>query len=225
MVDVPRIEGLLVSLDFWRFRQTNLISVPSLGSILAVETTTPSGLVARNAPVGDGLPGTINSVSLTFRNIAQAMTDGIDLAVRYTKPTDFGRFVFATAITYTHSYEFNRVEAIKTNAFPMFRGNASMQWSRGKWSASLHGNYIDGYAESAASIFGPGRPAAHRIGRHYTFTPQVSFEGPWRTKFTLGARNVFDRDPPHALGKTELYDNLQTTGEGRFVFVRVSKEL
>ena len=43
-------------------------------------------------------------------------------------------------------------------------------------------------------------------------------------KITVGANNVFDRDPPHALAKAELYDNLQVSGEGRFVFIRVSKE-
>lgn len=224
ILDVPWIKGLEVSVDFWRFRQTNLIGAPTLASLLDLETTAPTGRVNRNAPLGDGLPGTINSVSRTFRNISRAMTDGIDFAARYARPTELGRFVFNTAVTYTHSYEFNGVEAVKTNAFPMFRGNASIQWHGGNWGASLHGNYLDGYAEPSSSIFGPGKTAAHRINHHYTFTPQLSYTGPWRTKFTLGARNVFDRDPPLALAAPELYDNLQVSGEGRFVFVRVSKE-
>jgi iron complex outermembrane receptor protein len=223
-LDVPQIEGLELTLDFWRFRQTNLIDVPSLASILDLETTAPTGRVVRNPPVGDGLPGTINSVSLTFRNVSKAMTDGIDFAVRYTRPTDFGRFLFNAVVTYSHSYEFNGIEAVKTNAFPMFRGNASLQWSRGKWTASLHGNYLDGYGEVSTSVFAPGRATAHRIDSHYTFTPQLSYAGPWGTKITVGARNVFDRDPPLAFAKPELYDNLQVTGEGRFIFTRVSKE-
>ncbi|HEX2855780.1 MAG TPA: TonB-dependent receptor [Opitutaceae bacterium] len=222
--DVPQVKNLELSLDFWRFHQRNLIGVPTLASILDVETTVPSGRVNRNPAVGDGLPGTINFVTLTFRNLSRAMTDGIDLTARYARSTELGRFTFNAAVTYSHSFEFNGVEAVKSNAFPMFRGNASIQWSRGNWGASLHGNYIDGYAELSSSIFGPGRAAAHRINHHYTFNPQLSYRGPWQTKFTIGARNVFDRDPPHALAKPELYDNLQVTGEGRFIFTRVTKE-
>jgi iron complex outermembrane recepter protein len=224
IVEVPGVKGLEASVDFWRFRQTNLISQPTLASILDLEKTAPTGRVTRNPPIGDGLPGTINSVAITFINISKAKTDGIDLALRYTRPTDLGRFGFQGVVTYTHSYDFNGVESVKANGFPMFRGNASAQWSRGFWSASVHGNYIDGYAELSSTIFGPGRAAAHRIGHHYTFNPQISYAGWFGAKVTLGANNVFDRDPPLALGKVELYDHLQVSGEGRFVFVRVSKD-
>jgi iron complex outermembrane receptor protein len=224
VVEVPRAKGLEVSVDFWRFLQANLISAPTLSNILDLETTLPSGRVLRNAPTGDGLPGTINSVSIAFRNISKAMTDGVDLGMRYARATELGRFGCNAMVTYTHSYEFNYIELVKTNGFPMFRGNAAVFWSQHRWSASLQGYYLDGYAEPSSTIFGPGKPAAHRINHHYTFTPQVSYRLGRATKITLGARNVFDRDPPHALGKPEEYDNLQVSGEGRFVFARVSKE-
>jgi iron complex outermembrane recepter protein len=224
VVQVPRIKGLETSVDFWRFSQTNLISSSSLTTTLDLEATVPSGRVTRNAPTGDGLPGTINSVSIAFRNVSKAMTDGIDLALRYTRPSDLGRFVFSTAVTYVHSYESNYVEFVKTNGLPMFRGNAAVQWSQDRWSASLRADYLDGYAEPSSSIFGVGKPAVHRIEHSYTFTPQVSYRLGRATKLTLGARNVFDRDPPLALNKPELYDNLQVSGEGRFVFLRVTRE-
>jgi iron complex outermembrane recepter protein len=224
MVEVPRVKGLEVSLDFWRFRQTNLISAPSVSGILDLETTAPTGRVNRNPPTGDGLPGTINSVSITFRNVSKAMTDGVDFALRYSQPTDLGQFTFSTAVTYTHSYTFNDVELVKTNGFPMFRGNAVVQWRQGRWNGSLQADYIDGYAEPSSSIFGPGKPAARRINHTYTFTPQLGYRFGSTTKVTLGARNVFDRDPPHALNKPEEYDNGVTTGEGRFVFLRVSRD-
>lgn len=224
VVSVPQAKGLEFSVDFWRFQQTNLITVPTLASILDLETTTPSGRVKRNAPSGDGLPGTINAVTVTFRNVAKAMTDGVDFALRYARATDFGRFGFNTTLTYTHSYEFNYVELVKTNGFPMFRGNASAQWSRGRWNAALSASYVDGYAEPSSTIFGPGKAAAHRINHAYLFYPQLTYQLDPRLKLTLGARNVFDRDPPHALNKAEEYDNLQASGEGRFVFLRVTKE-
>lgn len=224
VAEIPRIKGLETSVDFWRFSQKNLISAPSLTSTLDLETTVPSGRVTRNAPTGDGLPGTINSVSATFRNLSQAMTDGVDLAVRYAHPSDFGRFVFSTAVTYVHSYESNYVEIVKTNGYPMFRGNAALQWSQNRWSASLRADYIDGYAEPSSGLFGVGKAAAHRISHSYTVTPQVSYRLSGVTKLTLGARDVFDRGPPHAFNKPEQYDNLQVTGEGRFVFLRVTRE-
>ncbi|MEO7411956.1 MAG: TonB-dependent receptor [Opitutaceae bacterium] len=224
LVEVPRVKGLEVSLDFWRFRETNLISAPSVANILDLELTSPTGRVTRNPPTGDGLPGTINAVGLTFRNVSRVVTDGVDLALRYVRPTDLGRFVVSTAVTYTHSYDFNGLELVKTNGFPMFRGNASAQWSQGRWSASLHADYIDGYAEPASSLFGAGKPAAHRIDHHYTFTPQLTWRAGNATRITLGARNVFDRAPPLALSKPEQYDNAVVSGEGRFVFLRLSRD-
>lgn len=225
VIEPPVVKGLELSVDVFRFNQSNLISQPSLNGILSAEgTSSPSGLVNRNPPSGDGLPGTINSVSLTFINVSKAMTDGIDFSARYTRPTDIGKFTFTSALTWTHSYEFNYVEFVKTNGFPMFRGNASVAWHKGNWGASVLGTYIDGYAEPAASAFGPGRPAAHRINHNYVFNPQVNYDGLWGTKITLGANNVFDRDPPHAFNQSQQYDNLQVSGEGRFVYIRISKE-
>lgn len=224
VLTVPGVGGLELSVDLWRFRHTNLIGAPNIAQLLDLETSAPTGRVLRNAPPGDGLPGTINSASLTFRNVSEAMTDGVDFALRYTRATELGAFTLNTAVTFTHSYTFNDVELVKTNAFPMFRGNGSLQWTRESWSAAVHAHYVDGYAEPAFSIFGPGKPAAHRIPHDYTFSPQVSYRLGAATKLTLGARNVFDRAPPLALGKPEMYDNLQSTGEGRFVYLRISRD-
>jgi iron complex outermembrane recepter protein len=225
LIEVPRIKGLEFSLDFWRFMRTDEISTNSLNFILSQETATPTGLVVRNAPTGDGLPGTINAVNLAFVNISKTRTEGIDAAVRYTMNTrELGKFVFNAAVTHTHRYMFNFVEFIRTNGFPQLRGSASVQWTRGNWGASIHGNYLDGYAEPAASIFGPGRPAAHRIGNHYTFNPQVYYRGLFGTKITVGVNNVFDRQPPFAFNRSEQYDLLQVSNEGRFGFVRVSRD-
>ncbi len=225
LIEIPRIKGLEFSIDLFRFMRTDEISTNSLNFILSQETTTPTGLVVRNAPTGDGLPGTINAVNLAFVNISKTRTEGVDAAIRYTLPTrNLGRFVFNLAATHTHSYSFNFVEFIRTNGFPQLRGSTSVTWTRGDWGASLHGTYLDGYAEPSASAFGPGRPAAHRIGNHYIFNPQVSYRGLFGTKITVGVNNVLDRNPPLALNRSEQYDLLQVSNEGRFAFVRVSKE-
>lgn len=223
VLEFSRIKGLELAVDAWRFRQENLISQLSVATVLDLETKNPTGGVTRNPPTGDGLPGTINSIASSFFNVATAKTDGIDLSVRYTRPVGNSRIGFNATVTYLHSYEFNDFELVKTNAFPMFRGHALIHWTKGPWTASARGGYLDGYAEGSSSVFAPGRPAAHRIGHHYTVSPQVSYNTPWKMRITLGANNVFDRAPPYAFGKNELYDNLQTSGEGRFVFVRVTR--
>jgi iron complex outermembrane recepter protein len=225
LIEIPRIKGLEFSLDFWRFMRTDEISTNTLNFILGQETVTPTGLVVRNAPTGDGLPGTINAVNLAFVNIGRTRTEGIDAAVRYTRNMQgLGKFVFSAAVTHTHHFLLNNVELIRSNSYPQLRGSASVQWTRNKWGASVHGTYIDGYAEAAASIFGPGRPAARRIGNHYVFNPQVFYRGFFGTKITVGVNNVFDRPAPFAFNRTEQYDLLQVNNEGRFGYVRVSRD-
>jgi outer membrane receptor protein involved in Fe transport len=224
LIEVPQVKGLEFSVDLWRFMRSDEISTNSLNFILSQETTTPTGLVVRNAPTGDGLPGTINAVNLAFVNISKTRTEGVDVAVRYTHTTELGKFTYNVAATHTHSYQFNFVEFIRTNGFPQLRGSASVQWQKGHWGASVHGTYLDGYAEPAASVFGPGKPGAHRIGNHYLVNPQVSYSGLWGTKITVGVNNVFNRNPPYAFNRSEQYDLLQVSNEGRFGFVRVSKE-
>ena len=55
-----------------------------------------------------------------------------------------------------------------------------------------------------------------------TWDVQISYSAPWRSQITVGARNVFDKDPPMSNG---FYDNYQHDVFGRVPYVRWEQDL
>jgi iron complex outermembrane receptor protein len=102
---------------------------------------------------------------------------------------------------------------------PKWRGIFSTEWKKGNWSSAVFIDYTGRFDRFAAS----GKAPTGSIASQTIVNPQVSYAGLFNTKITIGARNVFDRDPP--------FDNHTSTGwnsdihnpEKAFVYVRLEK--
>lgn len=99
------------------------------------------------------------------------------------------------------------------------RSVATLAWQRGAWGASITGRYFSPVVEPCrppfrtSQLFGPswlslcsdpdhmeyGSPAPrNRVGAVTYVDLETNWRAPWQGVFTLGVRNAFDRDPPHA---------------------------
>jgi iron complex outermembrane receptor protein len=79
------------------------------------------------------------------------------------------------------------------------------------------GNYIaDQKGEPSA-----GDPDLH-LSSWTTWDAQLSYSLPWNAQLTVGARNVFDRDPPH---DDDFFDSNQHDVFGRVPYVRWEQDL
>lgn len=198
-------------------------------------------LLNRCAETGDALScaaitrtpnGFISAINGILLNTGGIRTKGVDVTfnLRSTE-TGVGAFglyvagnyllryhetVPATQGTTTTSYV-GRERGSPDQAYPHFKGQATIDWSLGPVTATVTGRYIDDVTEIA-----DGNELESRLYGDV----QLQFRPNWwsdRLALTIGVNNVFDKDPP-ACNSCSLNNFDPTTYDlpGRFGYVRLS---
>lgn len=216
----PRLfRDFSVGVEYFRFDQENLIDRLTPEIILANPAF--ANLVDRNPAAPGESVGTISAVRTTWQNLSQGKYEGYDFDVSWILPkNEMGQFRFNVAATYIANQEATAAtgELIDLDgeyAYPQFRGTATIAWSRGDWAASLYVHHIGEYLDN----FGIARISAQTI-----FNPQIAYKKFFGTTLTVGARNIFDKDPPRDLSDSKLVNESTNYAEPLFWYVRVSKQ-
>jgi hypothetical protein len=103
---------------------------------------------------------------------------------------------------------------------PKWRGTFTAEWKKGDWGAAVFIGYIGRFDQYVAS----GGTAKASIPSQNWINPQISYSGFFKTKITVGARNVFDRDPPFDPHTSTGWNSDISNPEKVFVYVRLSRE-
>jgi len=170
----------------------------------------------RNPPASGESVGVINYINDTYQNIDHQLYRGIDFDLSYTlKNTRAGRFTFELGGTYLQKLRYNEDEFAGTYNFPRWRGTFVTTWELEKWSASVLVDYI-GRFENYSEV--------GDVKQQIQVNPQISYRGFRDIKFTLGARNVFNEDPPFDEHQTGGFNNDISNPEKAFVYFRIAKD-
>ena len=237
VVDVPGgiFKGLSFDVGYFRFDQKNLITRDSASFTLANELLLPAGRVVRKAltpaEIAAGFTvGILDFVANDWINANKQIIAGWDFGVNYTRNVrGWGNFRLGATATYTEKYERKSVSSLGatttidldgTDTLPLWRGSATFSWTRGDWASSVFINYIGSYPAQFLTGSGtePDTKAQWRVN------PQVSYMTKWKTKVTVGVRNVFNQDPPRYLSSQFGYNPGINTAEPAFWYVRLSRE-
>lgn len=160
------------------------------------------------------------------QNVDTTKTDGIDAEARLSfglgRAGDLGlQLVWTRVLHYKRDYKNGRgtYDWVGNVGYPEDRGRLTVSWNLGDYSATIIGNYIsdqDGY-----------RPWSENEGEHLasftTWDVQASYSTPWNGQITVGARNVFDRDPPLGNYGT-IYEQGQHEIYGRVPYLRLEQD-
>ena len=157
------------------------------------------------------------------RNLAGTKTNGYDVDARYQ--FSLGNIGdFATQINVSKVNNFVR-DADGTGSFirlqgsfdPEYRGNVSLNWSRGDFSGTLIGNVVSSTTNRSTV----------RLGSWVTWDLNFGWATPWNGQVTLGARNLFDEDPPTDLVNFDspYYSSQLHDIFGRVPFIRYEQDL
>jgi len=103
--------------------------------------------------------------------------------------------------------------------YPKDRVQLTLAWSMGDYTATIVGNYIG--RQSGDPTCAPDDDECY-LSSWTTWDVQVAWATPWNGQITVGARNVFDRDPAHS---GSFYDNYQHDVFGRVPYVRWEQDL
>ena len=127
-----------------------------------------------------------------------------------------------------------------TGGIPKQRANLSLSWVRGAWSASWSVEYISALREDCTDgaitvnpssrcplnidfPFASGAVQGNHIGATFYHDAQATYHlDPFDTDFTLGIRNLFDKQPPIAMSAfANSYLPTFYRTPGRFLFASV----
>ena len=205
-----QIVGLLSNL--------NVLSQESIYGGLVVRNPSAAflqALVATGNTINGGTAANVLATRLFVdgrqNNLGTTLTDGLDLQLNYTLPTDhIGTFRFGLRGTRYFRFEVAQtptaslIERLNTIDYPLkLRGRGSLAWSLGGISATTFVNYSNGYLNNQTT---PNQ----RIKSYTTVDANLGYR--FSTGFAKGLRlgleatNLFDRDPPFA--------NIAPTGNG-----------
>jgi outer membrane receptor protein involved in Fe transport len=245
--------GLSITADFYRIQVTNTQSGGSLAPyILALCYPGSSGraphpefcsLIKRDSTQ------TIINITDLNQNLGALTTAGIDLAVRYTLPTDFGRFGFLFDGNYLLRYQ-QTIADLTVNAQgtydlglnPRVKFNSGVNYTIEGLTVGTIGRYIGPSKECADStgkasgsgfcwannVDAAGQPyAPHKIAQQITFDVFASYllrSALGNTTLSAGVRNALNTRP------TRIYNSPLTYADpsaydfvGRYFYGRISQ--
>ena len=177
--------------------------------------------------------GFINQIDGTLLNLDSIKTRGLDFIGNYRSQKGpagtFGVHVNATwLLKYVLSASNGFVvlnrrgteRGSPDQAFPKFKGNATVDWTLGDFGASVTGRYVDKVVESGA--------ANTLNSRFYTdlqliYTPSALDR---RVSFAAGVNNLFNQDPPGCFTcSVNNFDPTTYDVPGQFGYLRVSYKM
>jgi outer membrane receptor protein involved in Fe transport len=235
------VKGLTFGLDFWKIERQDTVDANPQDTVNRFFSGGAGALQPGESVLltPSGLLDVINSV---FFNVGQTKAQGVDISLGYLVPTDtMGLFEFSTVWTMLDKFERTSVAGtplvdlvgqdstgVGEDGYLEWKGRVNAEWTYKGISVYLSGLYNDTFMDVDAN----GDPL--KVDSRFLVDGQVSYTfrdkfGPWLkdTKVTLGARNIFDRDPPHSEGfggNSTGYPSFLYTSEGRFVYVSLNRK-
>ncbi|MEO6104271.1 MAG: TonB-dependent receptor [Pseudoxanthomonas sp.] len=176
-----------------------------------VDPTSPTCLDAVPRALRDG-DGTLLGVFFQPINISQQKVAGLDLAAHYRLETGIGDFHFG--VNYTHFYDHDSQQFVGDETIDHFavnsgfdlprdKGSAKVSWEKGKFGASLFGQYLGKLPsyESYAESWDPDDPTANYgtspwMGSTWRYNAGFSYRFSDNLRFSLAIDNLFDKMPP-----------------------------
>ena len=209
------LEGFEMSIDYWKIELDNAISTYSLNFIIQQcildldnnfcqfiqrdtydAVTNPSGT------------GNINVVNALPFNLAGYRTAGYDISMSYNFDGGAsGNWSFNIDSTYTDYFE---TKAFTTSDWvdsvgrylgsptPEWKSNFYIDWNLGDWGASWVTRTMSDVWENCFFYCNDQGEAngQNHTGFYAVHDLQVRWTAPWDATFSVGKRNLFDKEPP-----------------------------
>ena len=240
-----QLEGLSVSMDWWKIRVDN-----------AIVDDTPTGVLEDCYLRGDqdrcaqftrnATTGAIESLNFALMNFGYVETAGYDVLASYHLPAQsWGALAFTWDTTYVDYYE-----SKSDNASPAAvqytswggnfrtRSNLSADWSLGDYGVRWMARYYSAMYEACdpkarvcsdvdfAAPYTDGLVSPrHRVGSNTFNDVQFRYATPWESTVSLGVNNVFDRVGPTMYTQPNSSFNYYGGFDiGRFVYLQYQQK-
>jgi len=214
-------ENFDVSVDWFNIRMRNQVQDLAVDTILRNEASCRIGSLADGTPVDVGSPTCVDAISRVTRltngdlygihvnpiNVARETTDGADLTLHYRLPTPIGTFRLSGNHTWVRHHDFMQypgdpvIDEFAVNSgydIPRTKTSASLNWSLGGWSATLHGERLgrlpNSWSYDQVVDQEAGDPAW--IGATYRYNASLQYKITDHFEVAVLVDNLFDKMPP-----------------------------
>lgn len=222
------IDDMQVSLDYWSFDYTDLITQDE-GAQAIVDNDCDDGVLNDPRIIRSG-SGQLRIVNSEFINTGSVSTNGLDLVTNYDLPFEkYGEFRAGLNLTYVNKFEVNdgstTFDGVGSRNFknqfgsmPQIRAAASLNWNSGDHNANLFVKYIDSYKNDQFNDYVVDSFTS--VDVNYSTSIRLLDGEP--TSVKVGVRNLLDEDPP-SLGDKQrpAYDDRVHDIRGRAMYLEV----
>lgn len=217
------VEGLDISLDWWKIRIDDVIAAESVTSILN-QCYVQNISASCDRFVRDVDSGQVVDVTRALINGGYQETAGYDFGVAYRLPdTSIGQFRIDWKSTYVDYLEYKRDSEAETpveqhNGWTTgdwggnfrVRSSLNLDWSMGEFGASWTARYYSSMKEPCAYDLEGGpecnlpdfnsaytlQQPTHKRGSNTFHDVQFRYSTPWNATVAIGANNVFGHEGP-----------------------------
>ncbi|WP_161830750.1 TonB-dependent receptor domain-containing protein [Steroidobacter agaridevorans] len=222
--------------EFWHIKVRNHVSLLAPMSLLTHEDEAIEERIKRSeqtpADAAIHLWGPLEQLDISRANVGGAQTQGVDLSAELRLETPLGIFTPRLSVTLTDKFAYSelptrsiRLEdrtdvAAELGTIPAQRGVVSLTYERGGWEASVYAHLKSSYHDRNPFT---DETLARRVGGPPLWDLSISTPLAANLRFSFGATNVFDREPPFANAGGSLgYDTSQYELQGRVLYGMLS---
>ncbi len=192
------LEGFNMSVDWWNIKLQDALASRSAGFVLNACYTgadpTFCSFITRNAA------GDLALVRTTAFNLDSLEVTGVDLGLGYNFSTRFGDFRTKLDTTYIQENLANGNDSVGNyDGTPNweYRSTLNVTWTKGDWDASWTTRYMSDIAETCFTACNQrDGDGLNHSGQYAVHDIQFGWKAPWDAKVSIGARNVFGKEPP-----------------------------
>ncbi|WP_296251856.1 TonB-dependent receptor [uncultured Stenotrophomonas sp.] len=210
------VPGLDVSLDWYKITVDNVITAVSANYVLG--QCYQNGVAQFCDQYGrDATTGQVTSLSRGNANLGSLETEGYNFGVRYRLPeTEIGTFGVNLDANYLSAYRQQSTKGAEWDNyagywnFPRVRATLGLNWAKdtlsANWGMRYYGGFRDYCYDDGVECNEPnyqtpnggwsGGTGANKKGAIVYHDVSVTWQAPWDGSVTVGARNVFDKQPP-----------------------------
>jgi iron complex outermembrane recepter protein len=231
VVEPRMVRGLSLTVDYYHTTVDDVVGTIGAATILAGCFPTaldPTFTGTGYRPYCDLIHRASTSGRILFiddlnQNVGKLRTAGVDFGVRYTLPTEVGRFRFG--VDGTRLSYFDRIQELATGrltihgkgnfdlgAMPEWKFNLSALWGLAPWNAGVVLHYVGSFKECAASDFTstgglcsippPAQtfPTSRQVGGNAVVDLHAGYalsSSAGKTTVGVGVTNVLDQKPQY----------------------------
>jgi iron complex outermembrane receptor protein len=238
------LPGFDLSVDYWRIRIASALTSFSANFIANQCITGGENGEGIDSFCGfiNRLPGSgvISDIRVGSFNANAFKTDGIDFNLNYRFETEnFGRFTFASETTWVSDLTTqNDFQSEPVQFVGLYTGSPNWEWrsnfittwNLGDFDASWTMRFTSDLEEACfvdrtINICSDAENDVHHIASVTYHDVTVGWNAPWKAKITVGARNVFSREPPVVANSfAGSFDAAYDLPNGAFWFVQYRQD-